>query len=138
MTIKGGLIGVIAVSVLMYLADWGFYMGLFPTPPELKAMLGTLMFTEANMPNPAWFFLMEVCVAGLLAFACLQTSLTASQAAQRGALVAAMVVGAIDISWGMTLNVPMPMNMVLIELVYKAVLGGIGAVVLIMVAKRFS
>lgn len=138
MTLKGGLIGVVAVSGLMYLADWGFYMGICPTPPEVKAAFGTLMFTEANMPNPGWYFLMELCVAGLLAFACLQTTLSTSQAAQRGALVFAMVAGAIGISWGMTLNVPVPMSMIFTELAYKVVLGAVSGVVLVMVSKRFS
>ncbi|MCX6139230.1 MAG: hypothetical protein NTX15_00075 [Candidatus Kapabacteria bacterium] len=138
MTLKGGLIGVLVVAVVLYLADWAFYMVLMPTPADLRAAMGSLMYTEANMPNPGWYFLMEICAAGLLAFACLQTTLTSMQAAQRGALVFMMVAGLMDVNWGMTLNVAFPVSMVFTELAYKAVMGGIGGVVMVMVAKRFS
>lgn len=138
MTLKGGLIGVLAVAVVLYFADWGFYMILMPTPPDLRAAMGSLMYTEANMPIPAWYFVMEICAAGLLAFACLQTPLTTMQAAQRGALVFITISGLMGINWGMTLNVSYPMSMVFTELAYKAVIGGVSGVVMVMAAKRFS
>lgn len=138
MTFKGGLIAVIAVSVLMYLADWGFYMGLYPMPAEVTDAMGAHMYTEANMPNIGWWFLFEVCVAGLLAFACLQTTLSLSQAAQRGALVLAMIVVAFDVIWGMTISVSVPLPYIFTELAYKIALGAISGVAMVMVSKRFS
>ena len=138
MTLKGSLIGVAVVSVLLYFLDWGFYMLIMPVPEEMMEQLGALMYNEETMPNPVWYLLMEFAGAGLLAFAVLQKELSTMQVFQRGVIVFTCIVAAIDVSWGMSLNVTYPMSGLFIELAYKAIGGGVMAIVMVMTAKKFS
>ncbi|MBC8124658.1 MAG: hypothetical protein H7X70_02890 [Candidatus Kapabacteria bacterium] len=138
MTLKGGLIAVVITAFVTFLLDFLFYGFLMPMPTDFKAAMGTVMYTEATMPNPVWYYLMELVVAGLVAFATLQVPLTLSQAAQRGALVLLMVTAAIDISWGMSINVSWPISTLFIELAFRAVVGAIAGSILLILAKRFS
>ncbi len=138
MTLKGGLIAVVTTAVVMFLLDFLFYGFLMPVPTEFKTAMGSVMYTEATMPHPVWYYLMELAVAGLIAFATLQVPLTMSQAAQRGALVLLMVTGAIDITWGMSISVSWPISTLFIELAFRAVLGAIAGSILLILAKRFS
>ncbi|MBK9184280.1 MAG: hypothetical protein IPM83_14495 [Ignavibacteria bacterium] len=138
MTLRGGLIAVVLAALVMFLLDFVFYMFLMPMPAECKTALASVSYTEANMPSPAWYYLMELAVAGLIAFATLQVPLTVGQAAQRGALILVMITGAIDINWGMSINVPWPISGLFIEVTYRAVLGAVAGAVTVILAKKLS
>jgi len=138
MTMKGGLIAVIIVAIVMYLADWGFYMAIMPEPEGMKEAMGDLMHTPETMPSPAWWFLMEICGAGLLALVLLQRELSTGTAALYGAITMLAVTGILSVNWGMSLNFDYPASSVAIESIYRIILGSVTGAVMVMTAKKFS
>lgn len=133
----GGLLGILAVSIVWYFADWGFYMAM-PMPADTQAAFGSLMHTEATMPNPLIYLLMEIGGALVLAFACLQVPLSVAQAAKNGAIVMFGVLLVVNVGWYMSINVPWPMGMWVIEAIYRCVMGAIGGALIVTVANKFN
>ena len=138
MTMKGGLIAVIIVAIVMFFADWGFYMLVAPEPEGMREAMGDLMFNENTMPNPAWYFLMEICVAGILALVLLQRELSTGTAAAYGAVIMLCITGIVSINWGMSLNFPYPVSLVAIQAVYSIILGAVTGALTVVSARKFS
>ena len=137
MTMKGGLIAVIVVAIVMFFADWGFYM-IIPPPEGMKEAMGDLMHTAETMPSPAWYFLMEICGAGVLALVLLQRELSTGTAALYGTVVMLAIMGIMSINWGMSLTFPYPVSLVAMEAVYRIILGAAMGALTVILAKRFS
>ncbi len=134
---KGGLVGMIAVAILWYFADWGFYMSM-PMSEDVKAAFGTVMHTQETMPNPLIYFLMELGGALVLAYACLQVPLTNAQAAKNGGLVMLGVLTVVNVGWYMSINVPWPMSSFVIEGIYRVAMGAIGGVLMVWIARKMA
>ncbi len=138
MRLKGGLIAIILVSVILYFADWGFYMGLMGEPTDMKAAFGDLMYSMDNMPNPLWFLVMEICFVSAIALAVFQRTMSGSSAALYGFLIAACIMGCIDIGWGMAINYPWPVGALIGELLYKSAMGAVAGWLLILIASKIK
>lgn len=133
----GGLLGMFAVSLVWYFADWGFYMAV-PMPKDTEAAFGAALHTMETMPNPVYFIFMELGGALVLALACLQIPLTIAQAAKNGAIAVFGMLLLVNVSWYMWFNVPWHVESILIEAIYRCVMGAIGGALIVTVANKFN